>query len=629
SRMRGGPTRFLTGLDEHGQKIERRAAEENVAPQAYADRMSPPFREAFERLSCTYDDFIRTTEERHTSRVQDIWRRVRAAGDLYLGDYEGWYCVADEAFYTEKELVDGKSPTGRPVERVREPSCFFRLSKFQDRLLEHYARHPDFVRPEGRFNEVKSFVESGLLDLSVSRVSFRWGIPVPDEPAHVMYVWFDALANYVTALGIPDAQSELGSQFWPPSGRAVHLIGKDILRFHAVYWPAFLMSAGLPLPSQVFAHGFLTLNGERMSKTTRNTVEPRLLADVFGTDVVRYYLMREVAFGQDGDFAHSALIGRYNSELVNDFGNLVSRTLGLVARVADGKVPTPSPAHEGQLERDLQATALRVAAEAGDRLDSIEPHRALETIWELCRAANQYVDKAAPWSLAKRAEDQDRLATVLYTMLEACRFVSVMAWPVMPAKCDEARKQLGLPPLVPTLGKDLWPSVWGGLVPGTSVAPAGALFPRLDKDGEKAALDRLGVRASETSAAQPPKKEKPQPSAAPTADADGLVSYDTFGLLDLRVARVVTAERVPKSDKLLKLAVDLGEPEPRQIIAGIGKRFEPEALVGKTIVVVANLKPAKLMGLESRGMVLAAGPAEGLELVTLAGGDVPPGTRVK
>ena len=420
AKLSGRPARMLTGTDEHGQKIERRASELGVDPKAFVDRIAPAFGEAFQELDCHYDDFIRTTEARHIERVQRLWSALERAGDLYLGEYEGWYSVSSEAYLTEKELLPGHLDpvTKKPVERVREESFFFRLSKYTEPLLQFYDKHPTFVQPEARFNEVKSFVRSGLRDLSVSRTSFRWGVPVPGNPKHVMYVWLDALTNYISALGgpAPKGEAEPYDRFWPPSGQAIHIVGKDILRFHAVYWPAFLMSAGIEPVSQVWAHGWLTVDGEKMSKSTGNFIPPGPLVRELGADVIRYFLMRELAFGQDGDFSHANLIARHRGDLGNGLGNLLHRMVtSIVQKNLEGRVPNVGEERLGSLERSLIDTAHAAARASRGHLDNVAPHRALESIWELVSAANRYVDQTAPWALAK-AGDKGRLEVVSYTV---------------------------------------------------------------------------------------------------------------------------------------------------------------------------------------------------------------------
>ncbi|MEM9191554.1 MAG: methionine--tRNA ligase [Myxococcota bacterium] len=648
-RLRGRPTRFLTGTDEHGQKIERRAKEKGIEPQAFVDSMAPPFMEAFNELRCEYDDFIRTTEARHEERVGRIWKKLIDAGDIYLGEYEGWYSVSSEAYLTEKELLPGNLDpiTRKPVERVREKSYFFRLSAYADRLMKFYETNPTFVQPEGRFNEVKSFVSGGLRDLSISRTSFRWGVPVPDDPEHVMYVWLDALTNYISALGGPaeTGEAELFDRFWPDSGDAVHIVGKDILRFHAVYWPAFLMSAGIAPPTQVWAHGWLTVDGIKMSKSLGNFIPPGPLVEELGADPVRYYLMREVAFGQDGDFSHENLFARYHGDLGNGLGNLLNRMVSsIVKRNLGGKVPAVAEDRLSERERTLIETARRSATTCANHLDAIAPHRALEAAWELVAAANKYVDQTAPWNLAKNNQTAE-LEVVAYTVLESLRWLGIMLWPFMPDKCDALRGQLGLPPVAPIEEQDGWPSEWGALPGGTETAPGHALFPRFDKTQMAAIFERLGVGAEdkgassnaenqkgETGKGETGKGETPQKGAgdskkASSSTKDGTIAFDDFMKVDLRLGTVLSAEPVKKSDRLLKLEIDLGEATPRQVLAGIRAHYDPATLVGKQVVVVANLKPRKIMGLESQGMVLAASDDSGLSVLGVDK-SITTGTRV-
>jgi methionyl-tRNA synthetase len=642
AKLRGRETRFLTGLDEHGLKIARAAEAKGVSPQAFTDQMQAPFRETWKLLDCQHDDFIRTTEPRHKARAQALWTRIATRGDIYLGDYEDWYCVGCEAFYTEKDLLEGRiCPQHRkPVERIKEQSYFFRLSKYTDKLLAYYDAHPDFVQPAGRFNEVKSFVKEGLRDLSVSRTSFQWGIPVPGDAKHVMYVWFDALTNYLSALGGPaePGESPLFDRFWASSDDArgaevLHIVGKDILRFHAVYWPAFLLAAGLEPPAHVWAHGWLTVNGQKMSKSLGNFLTPEPLVEAFGVDALRYYLMRDVAFGQDGDFSHANLIARLNGELANGLGNLLNRVLAsIVQKSFEGVVPAPQPSTRTADDDVLEAAAVRASQSAAEQLDGVAPQRSLEAIWELVFAANKYVDRTEPWALAKRGETA-RLSQVVYSVLETLRMLAVMISPFMPRKAGEILTQLGLAPHAPAIGRDTWPSGWGELPPGTRTRPGAPLFPRLDKDQERAILTRLGVTSSDSGS--PPQKEAkmtdaatPTANAAPAPTSTPYVEFDDFAKVELKVARVLHAERVPKSDKLLKLSVDAGEATPRQIVSGIAQHYAPEALIGTQVVIVANLKPRKLMGLESQGMVLAASDEAGLHVATIAG-DVKAGSHVK
>lgn len=643
-KLRGQPTRFLTGVDEHGIKLQRRAEELGQTPQAYVDSMVPPFQEAWKQLGCEYDDFIRTTDPRHKERAQALWRLCRDRGDIYEGDYQGLYCVGCEAYYTEKELLPGNTCPihKKPVEVLNERTYFFRLSAYQDNLLAFYEQNPTFVQPEGRFNEVKSFVREGLRDLSLSRGTFSWGVPVPDDPKHVIYVWFDALTNYISALGgpkLPGEQGELFDAFWPPNARAVHIVGKDILRFHAVYWPAFLMSAGLPLPSQIWAHGWLTVDGQKMSKSLGNFIPPAPIVDAVGADVLRYYLMRDVAFGQDGDFSHQNLFARYHGELGNGLGNLLNRILAsIVRKTLEGRVPVVDRGELLAVDRALLDTAQNSAGNAARQLDLVHPNRALEAIWELVNAANKYVDQTEPWKLVKN-NNNARLAQVVYTSLEALRYLGLMLWPFMPQKAGELLHQLGFDALTPVEGVDLWPSDWGKLPGGIETRVGKPLFPRFEKDQEAAILAQLAPKpvapsepspspsAGKPTAEAPAAAAKATPSAPRDLGEKASTTIDVFGQVDLRVGEIKLAERVPKSDKLLRLEVDLGPLGTRQILAGIGKHYAPEVLVGKRIAVLANLPPRKMMGLMSQGMVLAAGDGDVLSVLSPAN-DVPLGSTI-
>jgi methionyl-tRNA synthetase len=629
--LRGDATRMLTGTDEHGLKIEREAQARGVSPAAFVKDMSDRFEAAWPKLEVHPDDFIRTTQPRHEKLVQELWQTIEKKGDLYLGEYEGWYCVGCEELKTEKELLPGNICPLHPtmtIERVKEETYFFKLSAYEKPLLDYYEKHPEFIQPETRRNEVLSFVRGGLKDLSVSRTTFRWGIPVPGNPKHVMYVWFDALANYWSAV----QDTEDHKKFWSHDS-VVHLVGKDILRFHAVYWPAILLSAGLDLPKTIYAHGFLTFNGQKMSKSLRNAVDPLGIAKAFGgicgsddggADVLRYQLLRAIAFGQDGDFDLGAMIERYNADLGKNLGNLLARTLGLCVKMTDAKVPslgTPT-----QLEVDLLNEAKKAALRARDEWDTIAPHRALEATWALSSAANLYVNSAAPW---KEEPGSARVGTILATLLEVLRVLSVMIWPVLPKKSDEMRAQLGLGPVVP--GTTRWPEGAEVRAAGEALAPGGSLFPTVDEAGAKALLERLTPRIEgEAPTAIPTSTSTSTPTPTTTSTTTTTsITYDQFTAVDLRVGLVKTCERVPKKDKLLKLAVDIGEPEPRTIVAGLALSFQPEQLVGRKVVVVANLAPRDFgKGLVSHGMILATGPSEKLVLATVEG-DVEAGARLK
>ena len=645
-QLRGDLTRMLTGTDEHGLKLEREARARGIEPVKFVDDMSARFRAAWPELEIEPDDFIRTTESRHEAGATAFWERIKALNpdDIYLGHYEGWYCVGCEELKTEKELEQPGNICSlhkTPVERIQESSYFFRLSRFEQPLLEHYRKHPGFIQPETRRNEVTSFVEGGLRDLSISRTSFNWGIPVPGDPKHVMYVWFDALTNYWTSL----LDCEEHEKFWSESSEIVHLVGKDILRFHAVYWPAFLMSANLPLPTTVFAHGFLTYGGQKMSKSLRNAVDPLAIArelgaaipgDKAGAEVVRYQLLRAVSFGQDGDFDLAAMLERYNADLGKNIGNLLARTLGLCVKLTDGKVPADPV--DPEFFRDAVAGSPVWDAELAWK--RFEPHRALAETLALSTAANVYVDRSAPWAEAK-AGNTARVGTILRTLLGVLERISVMIWPVLPSKSTEMRRQLGLGPIEPKIGLDMWPFAAAEPTPGRVLAPGPALFPTIDDDRARALLEKLTPRVDSGPPPAPP--TTPSVSMAPPSSGPGAsassgassataatsIAYETFAAVDLRVGLVVACEKVPKKDKLLKLAVDVGEPQPRTIVAGLALSFQPEALVGRKVVVVANLAPREFgKGLVSHGMLLAAGPSEKLILATVDG-DAPPGTKLK
>lgn len=633
-RLRGEDTFFLTGTDEHGLKLQTEAEKLGMSAQAFVDRMSERFRAILPKLLLTPDDFIRTTEPRHEARVQHWWKRCRDNGDIYLGTWEGPYCVGCEAMYTEKELLPGGlCPVHeRPIERVQEESYFFRMSRYADRLLDYYARRPEALRPEGRRNEVLAFLEGGLRDLSISRTSFTWGIPVPDDPKHVMYVWFDALFNYLTAVEDQGRRE----RFWPPD---IQLVGKDILRFHAVYWPAFLMSAGFPddaLPRTIWSHGWLVTGGKKVSKSralavSRGTTDALRLADVLGPDALRYFLLREISFGQDGEWSVPALVARVRAELTETVGNLLHRTLPFVGKYFDGMVPAPGR-HDAR-DRAIEALTIETLKSIAAAWAEPAPHRALELTIELARAGNRYFDESAPWKLAK-ADDRAHLATVVYNVLELLCQVSLALWPAIPSKSDAIRAQLGLAALAPKVGDDRWPQGWGTLSSGHPVVPGGPVFPRYDAQEEARIFAALDVR-EETGSEAPPNDKTIQSQARksppmPDVPVSPITYEDFMASVDLRVGRVKTAERIPRKDRLLKLSVDLGEPEgPRTIIAGIATAYTPEALIDRQVIVVANLPPRDFGGgLVSRGMLLAASTGDGLTLATFEK-DAAPGTRVK
>jgi len=630
-RLRGYDVFFLTGLDEHGQKVQQAAAKAGIDPQPYCDGMAPRFRELWKRLNISNDAFIRTTDAKHKAIVQRYLQTLFDNGLIYKADYTGWYCTFDERFWTEKDVEGGLCPDcKRPVERLSESNYFFKMSAYEKKLQEYVTKDsrenpPLFIAPWTRRNEVVGFLDKSLNDLSISRPKSRlaWGIELPFDPNYVAYVWFDALVNYISALDYlapkqtPDDNPL--KKYWPAT---LHLVGKDILTTHAIYWSTILMALELPLPRTIFAHGWWTVNGEKMSKSRGNVVDPNTVIDEFGADAFRYFLLREVPFGHDGDFSQEALIGRINSDLANGLGNLLHRTLTLIERFSNGIIPEPvASSADTELEGRIKKTAECLPhAELGIHLlpDKLEFNRALEAIWELVQLGNQYIDKTAPWTLAKKPEDKPRLRTVLYNAAETLRFLSLTLYPFMPQAAEEMKRQLGLMLNFskPLLSGDI---KWGGLLPGTPIAKGMPLFPRIDTTKPQG---DVRVSQDQPSAAIPSPIAAPQPgSGAPP------ITIEDFRKVQLKAAKVLSAERVPKSEKLLKLQVDLGG-EQLQIVAGIGNKYEPESLIGRRVVVVANLKPAKLMGVESQGMVLAAGDKEVVGLVTILE-DVEPGTKVK
>ena len=638
-RLLGADTFFLTGTDEHGQKIERAAQAAGKTPQQYADEISAEFRKLWKRMGISNDDYIRTTEERHKKRAQELFRRIRDNGYIYKGSYTGQYCVSDEMYVDGAQPGDPCPNCGRITETVHEENYFFKLSAFQEKLLEAYA-NPDFIRPETRRNEVISFVRSGLRDLSISRSTFSWGIPVPDDPKHVIYVWLDALANYITAIGYGSSHAgaqEAFKKYWPAD---VHMIGKEIVRFHCVYWPAFLMAAGLELPKAIVAHGWLLFEESKMSKSRGNIVRTETILDVLGADALRYFLLREVVFGQDGSFSFDALVQRYNSDLANGLGNLASRTLTMINRYFKGEVPYPSHAVARTADDDgIAETARKTIRDFGGFFDQFQFSRALESAWGLVAAVDKYIVENEPWSLGEKQDDESRarLATVLYTSAEALRIATALAHPVMPEATAKIWEQLGLGDIKKL---DLTSLSWGQLPLGTKLGKVSPVFPRADKS----AIERMQqmeeqqrgpveqAPAPATQAAIPVAAPQAQPVSAAQAaaanDGGGKITIDDFAKIELRVGQVRVAERVPKSDKLLRLEVDIGT-EVRQVLAGIAEAYAPETLVGRKVVIVANLAPRKLRGYESNGMIVAASLEGGKPVLASFLEEVDVGARLK
>jgi methionyl-tRNA synthetase len=602
-RMAGDEVYFLTGTDEHGQNIERAARKEGVKPIELADRVVSRYYQLRDRLGFSYDDFIRTTEERHRKGVEELIRRIDAAGDFYKATHEGWYCSPCEAFYTEKELGENKTcPVhGTPVEWKSEENLFFRLSKYQQPLLDWYDQHPAPVRPATRLNEVRTFVEAGLRDLSVSRANLEWAIPFPGHPGQTVYVWFDALTNYISALGFGGQDGELYRRFWENGDVRHHMVGKDILRFHAVYWPAFLMSAGLPLPTTVWAHGWWQRDGRKVSKSAGNVVRPDELIDRFGADSVRYFLMREMVFGQDASFSDEGFVERYNADLANTLGNTVSRLVTLSRSAFGGKTP-PVPCDDNPMVE----AARRVVPEYRSAMDELAFQRALEALWRLLGEANQYLVTREPWKLIKTEGPTEKLSRILWDGLETVRIVATGLLPFMPRVAARVLAAIGVPEVPASLAA----MEWGGLPNDVELPEPQPLFPRIDK---AAFLEEAA----------------PSVSQAKEQEKKDLISIDRFFETELKVATILAAERVPKSEKLVKLTVDVGEESgPRTLVAGIGLAYAPEDLVSQQVIVVANLQPAKLMGIESQGMVLAAS-LDGKPVLLHPDAQVPNGTRVK
>ncbi|MBX3308202.1 MAG: methionine--tRNA ligase [Nitrospira sp.] len=651
-RLRGREVFFLTGLDEHGQKVQQAAAKAGIDPQMHCDKLAPQFENLWRKLNISNDAFIRTTDAQHKNVVQRYLQELFDKQLIYKADYSGWYCTFDERFWTEKDVADGVCPDcKRPVEKLSEHNYFFKMGQYQDQLIDHIKKHDRFIRPESRRNEVLGFLQTQKLsDLSISRPKSRlsWGIELPFDTDYVTYVWFDALVNYVSALEYLPREKSVGHDFWPAN---VHLVGKDILTTHAVYWSTMLMALNLPLPETIFAHGWWTVDSEKMSKSRGNVVDPNKMADEFGVDAFRYFLLREVPFGQDGDFSQGAMVTSINGDLANGIGNLLSRTLTMIERFTDRTIPASGPPALPELEEKIARAATQLPTTLEQGFNALAFRDNLQAIGELVSLCDEYIDKAAPWKLAKDPGNAPKLKTVLNHSARALRLLAVSLHPFMPQTMEQLARQLGYRV---DFSKTLPASAyeWDSPVADLPIAKGTPLFPRI----EIAASDTVGIDLKENAKIEKKESSKqgakpvsdtlatpePTPAAAtqtstPTAQATPAaapapvsplqISIDDFMKVQLKAAKILSAERVPKSEKLIKLQVSLGT-EQRQIVAGIGKKYDPDALVGKTIVIVANLKPAKLMGIESQGMVLAAGDTDVRGLLTIQE-EVDPGTKVK
>ncbi len=611
-RQRGDETFFLTGSDEHGQKIERKAKAAGVTPQEYVDNIVAGFKDLWKLLDISYDKFIRTTDDYHVKAVQKMFKQLYDQGDIYKSKYTGFYCTPCESFWLERQVKDagGVCPDcGGPVELVEEESYFFRLSKYADRLIQYIKDNPTFIQPNSRTNEMlQNFLLPGLEDLCVSRTSFTWGIPVNFDEKHVVYVWLDALSNYITALGWGSDDDSLYKKFWPAD---VHIVGKEIVRFHTIIWPIMLMALGEPLPRQVFGHGWLVLDGGKMSKSKGNVVDPVALCARYGVDAIRYFLLREVPFGSDGTFSNEALIARINTDLANDLGNLLSRTVAMIDKYFGGTLPVPSVTAEE--DAALIALAKELPAKVDAQMNELHIPDALAEIWKLVGACNKYIDVTAPWSLAKSEAGQERLKTVLYNLAESLRIVAILLTPYLTSTPAKMLAQLGTAPAQSTIDS----IAWGGSVPSSTVHKGEALFPRIDVEAE---LAYFAAEAEKAKAAAAPAQEAPTAAPAPAEaaapakhghgdeEAPAEIEYDDFAKVDLRLAKVIACEEIKKSKKLLKLTLEVGA-ETRTVVSGIKQWYTPDDLVGKTVVLVANLKPVTLCGVESHGMILCASDA--------------------